>query len=93
MTKGEKNDDRVLRNYSAALSTFRIEGERCSRGICMRFSGTIGINEFSEELIELKNHGGRVTVKGKRLKAVIFENRQVEVNGRIEAVEFRYGKN
>ncbi len=93
MTEKEKKTTGVVRNYSASLSAFRMEAERCPRGICLRFAGTIGINEFSEEAVEINNHGGRVLISGKRLKVIIFENKQVEINGKVEAIEFRYGKN
>ena len=93
MTEKGKKTVGVVRNYSAGLSSFRMEGERCPRGICLRFAGIIGINEFSDNLIEINNHSGRVLISGKRLRVVVFENKQVEINGRVETVEFSYGKN
>lgn len=93
MTEKEKKNAGVVRNYTKSLSSFRMEGERCSRGIVLRFAGIIGINHFSEEEIEINNHSGRILVFGKRMNVTVFENRQVEILGRVETVEFKYGKN
>ena len=93
MTEKEKKSAGIIRNYTNGLSAFRMEGERCSKGICLRFAGIIGINQFSKEEIEINNHSGRILIFGKKLNVTVFENRQLEIAGRIETVEFKYGKN
>ena len=74
------------------FSEFHIEADRCSAGLCMYVSGVVGISELSDEAVLLKSHGGRVSVKGKRIKICVFENNTVEVKGKIEEVSFVYGK-
>lgn len=76
-----------------AVSKFHIEAERCVRGISLTVDGVIGIEDFSEEHVALKSHGGRVNVSGKRLKICVFESGAVEITGRVEDMRFGYGKN
>ena len=76
-----------------ALSKFHIEAERCARGILLTVDGVIGIEDFSEEQVMLKSHGGRVEIFGKRLNICVFESGAVEISGRVEDIRFGYGKN
>ena len=86
----EKNNGYIL--SPKPFSTFHLEADRCSCGMCMTFSGVVGISELSEIQVELKSHGGRVHISGKRLKICVFENNTVEIKGKIEGVTFVYGK-
>ncbi len=74
------------------LSSFHIEADRCSEGMRFFISGIIGIGEYSDESLELLSHGGRVKIFGSRLKICIFENKTVEIRGKISEVVFTYGK-
>ena len=93
MTDKEKNSFGIIRKYTSSVSSFRMEGERSSRGMCIRFSGIMGIDQFSENCIEIVNHNGRIKLQGKRLEITVFENNQVEINGKVEELYFVYGKN
>lgn len=88
MTENNKKD----RVPQKPFSTFHLEADRCSVGMCAVVSGVVGISELSEEAVLLKSHGGRISIKGKRLRICIFENNTVEVKGKIEEVGFVYGK-
>ena len=93
MTEKRKNTFGVIKSFNDQISSLRIEGERCYRGMRFRFSGIIGVKEFSDESIEIMNHGGRILLTGKRLAITILENSQVEISGRVEEIGFVYGKN
>lgn len=93
MTDEGKKSFGIIRKYMSSISSFRMEGERCSRGMNIRFSGIVGIDQFSENLIEILNHSGRIRLRGQRLLITVFENSQVEISGKIEELCFVYGKN
>lgn len=87
MTEQNKNDE------LGRLSAFHLEADRSRSGLNIVLSGIVGISEFSDEMICLKGHGGRIYVKGKHLFINVYENANVEIVGRVEEVVFRYGKN
>ena len=72
---------------------FHLEADRCPKGMSVLLSGIIGISDFSDAVIELRSHGGRITVKGQRLNISVFDGGSVEIIGRVEEVAFKYGKN
>ena len=75
------------------LSKFHIEAERAPSGMLFRIGGIIGIADYSSERVSLKSHGGRIILSGRRLSVSIYEDRTVEIVGRVEEVGFSYGKN
>lgn len=54
--------------------------------------GVVSVTELSRELISLASHLGRVEVRGEELTLSVFENKTVEVSGKITAVEMGYAK-
>lgn len=93
MTEKEKIKFGVVRAASDGISKFRLEAERCSGGIQIRIAGIIGLNSFSNECVEINNHGCRVLINGKSLDVTLFENNQIEIRGKVEEIGFKYGKN
>lgn len=89
MTKDSKNKEKITKG----LSSFHMEANRCPSGLSLILSGIIGISDFSDEFIYLKGHGGRITVRGKRLFINVYENESVEIVGRVEGIDFKYGRN
>jgi hypothetical protein len=74
------------------LSAFYIEARRNSHGISMLISRVIGISCYTAEKVELKTHGGRIIIEGKKLVLSVYENNSVEIKGKIAGVNFGYGK-
>ena len=73
-------------------SSFRLEASRSNRGMAVVLSGIISVDEFSEERVVLKSHGGKILITGKRLLISIFDNNDIEITGKTEAINFIYGK-
>ena len=82
-----------VKGFSAPISPFHIEADRCARGMRLQVSGVVGISSFSECEMLLLTHTGKITVSGQKLFVSVYENNNVEIDGKIEAVLFKYGKN
>lgn len=89
----EKRIDKNFGGVLDTLSKFHLEANRCGKGMSIILSGIIGISDFSDSLIELKSHGGRICVTGKRLFINVYQNNSVEIVGKIEEICFRNGRN
>lgn len=87
LKRGEKSG-----GVPSPFSAFHIEVNRSVRGIAVLASGIIGISDFSEERAVLMSHGGRIIILGKRLSICIYENKTVEISGKVEDIKFTYGK-
>lgn len=87
------NNSKTKEKNTTTSHTFHLEADRSRRGMSVFVSGIIGIGDFSDEEILLRSHGGRVSITGKRLDMVIYENQTVEISGRVEEISFKYGKN
>ena len=85
--KSKTKNDNVTTSQS-----YHLEADRSRRGMSVFVSGIIGIGDFSEESVLLRSHGGKVLVSGKRLDISVYENRTVEISGRVEEISFKYGK-
>ena len=89
MIKNNRNE-KVKAKFS---SKFRMEAARCPKGMTLIFSGIIAVEEFDSEKVFLKSHGSKIEINGKRLDITVFENNDMEVVGKIEGINFHYGKN
>ena len=56
------------------------------------FAGILSVTELSTEHIEINTASGTVSILGKNLRLSVFENKTVEVLGRVEEVSFGYGR-
>ena len=71
---------------------FYLSCERAVGGLSLLVGGIIGVSELDDGRTELLSHSGRVIVSGCGLKLTVFENKSIEINGRIEGINFAYGK-
>ena len=92
MTENNKNTLCGVKKIYDGLSKFRMEAERGGEGLRIRLSGIVGVNEFSNECVQIKSHSGRVTISGERLSMDVCENNQVEIYGKVLSIGFNYGK-
>ncbi len=93
MTDKEKTKANIIKETPRGLSSFHLEADRSKSGLSIILSGIIGISDFSDSFIDLKGHGGRISVHGKKLFISVYENGSVEIVGRVEEIVFKYGKN
>lgn len=92
MTKRKKQTKQMPEMLSA-LSSFHLEANRNGGGMSLVLSGIIGVSDFSDELITLLSHGGRILVYGSKLFISLYENNSVEIEGKVSGITFNYGKN
>lgn len=78
---------------SSSPPKFHLELERRGGACAVAIDGVVGVCEFSEVSVLLVCHGGRVRINGEKLAILTFENRTVEVIGKVLGVELSYGKN
>lgn len=89
MTAGsEKKNQRFT-----SRNGFRLEAERNGGGITLVACPVIGIEDLSDCEVRLKTHSGRISVLGKRLSVGLLEGGAVEISGKVENINFGYGKN
>ena len=62
-------------------------------GMSLFACGVREIQEYSEAMLSMKIMGGCMHIKGQGLCLSIFENKTVEVHGRILEVSFSYDRN
>ncbi len=71
---------------------FYLSCERTAGGMSIIVGGIMSVTDFSEETVSLAGHTGRICVNGKRLSISVFENKNVEIKGRVEEIKFIYGR-
>ena len=79
-------------NASPHGSPLVIEIKKSSSGAVLSAVGVVSVTELSRESVSLASHSGRLSIKGAELVLSVFENKTVEVSGRIEGVEMLYAK-
>lgn len=67
---------------------FHMEADRISEGISVSVCGVFSILDFNTELAVLKLRHGKIKVRGIGLSIAVYENRTVEIFGKVEALEF-----
>ena len=71
---------------------FYLSCERVAGGLSLVIGGIVGVSELEDGCTELLTHTGRIMVRGKALRLTTFENKSIEIKGRIEGIFFVYGK-
>ncbi len=77
---------------SSAPKGFYLSCERVAGGVALIVGGIMSITDFSDSQVMLAGHTGRIGVAGSRLSMTVFENKSVEIVGRVEEIKFIYGK-
>lgn len=71
---------------------FYLACERVSGGVSVIVGGVMCVTDFSPEAVMLAGHTGRISVFGRGLAMSVFENKSIEIKGRVEEIKFAYGK-
>ncbi len=84
MTAKEKKE----KTKSVLQNAFYIEISRINKKTAIIVSGVIGVPDFSEKEATLINHSGKIFIQGSELSINIFENKVVEVSGKVDNISF-----
>ena len=85
----EKKNSHPKELFGSLSCEVRKDKHRCAIVV----TGVVKIASFSDEKVELISHGGRFAVSGEGLSMTVFEDKSVEIFGRISGVELGYAKN
>ncbi len=92
MTEKNNRKETPIKDVRGVRS-FHLEADRTLSGMSVILSGIIGISDFSDSLVYLQSHGGRIIVNGSGLLICVLDGGSVEIVGRVEGISFKYGKN
>ena len=67
---------------------FHMEADRLADGVSVSIMGVLSIVDFNESSAIMKMRRGKIKVTGSSLSVAVYENRTVEICGKVGAVEF-----
>ncbi len=80
-------------SLSGQFSDFHIEIDKNKSGLTVLVGGAFSVKEYQDTSCVLKTAMGEVKMLGKGLDIAVYENKTVEISGRVEEVCFAYSKN
>ena len=72
---------------------FFLNAERLGGGMRLSVGGVVSVSELTDERIVLVTHASGIEVTGRALLLSAFDQRCVEIVGRVLEVRLLYGKN
>ena len=88
-----KKIQKPISNLVSKASPFHIEIDKAGAGFLISASGIKRIAELTESKISLKFNKGTLGVSGANLSLSLYEDKTVEISGKLEVIEFGYTKN
>ncbi len=82
-----------IKTLLAEGSGFHVEIDKSSNGLRLLSSGVKRIAELSDKSICLKCGAHSLKVKGQCLSLSLYEDKYVEISGKLEVIEFENSKN
>ena len=67
---------------------FHLEADRVLSGISVSISSVMSVMDFTKESVLLKLRRGKLRISGTALTISVYENRIVEISGKVERIEF-----
>ncbi len=92
MTKLKSSLMDIKSAASSYVSEFNMEVTRKGGGASVVISGVLGIFELTDSHIGVLSHKARVGIFGSHLSLLVFQGRVVEISGRVEDIQLKYGK-
>lgn len=88
----QKYSDKIKRDGLLAASGFHMELDKNAHGFSLSVSGVEGISAFSDTEMIVRLPSFSLRVVGKGLYMSIFEEKRVEILGKIMGVTILYGQ-
>lgn len=82
--KKESIDNRV----KALQTSFHIEADKMLTNTSVSVTNVLSIIDFREDAVVLKMRKGKVKISGEMLSIRIYENKIVEIFGKVRNIEF-----
>ncbi len=76
----------------ALISRFHLEMERCAGGFSLQVGGVLRIAEYTPTAVRLMCDKFSLSVMGEALSVSLYENKTVEISGKITGVGLKDGK-
>ncbi len=93
MLQRMKKITKPIKALLAEGSDFHVEIDKSSGGLRLLASGVKRIAELSDKSLSLKCSSYTVKIKGERLSMSLYEDKSVEISGKLEVIEFENSKN
>lgn len=65
---------------------YHIEIMKSGKRVTAVVSGVMAVSDFSPAQVALVSHGGKIKFSGEGLSLSVFENKTVEITGRVENI-------
>ncbi len=88
MQKERKKTDKKIKRETNTPIGFHMEIDKGVFGMLLVVQSVKSITNVESDAIVMKVGKGRVEIRGENLEIVVYENRIVEVSGKISKVEF-----
>ncbi len=75
------------------MSHFHMEADRAGGGIALSFGGVKNVLDYSSTYVKLACGFVSISVEGTALAITLYENKTVEISGKVEGIDFSYAKN
>lgn len=85
---GKNQNDKKADERERLPIYFHMEADRLPSGISVSIMGVLSIIDFNEGAAIMKMRRGKIKVTGSELSVAVYENRTVEICGKVGAVEF-----
>lgn len=93
MTKLTKKIKKPILGLLTESSLFHVEIDKSTSGVRLVASGVKRISELSESVVCLKCGHSGLRVLGSGLSLSLYEDKSVEISGKLEVIEFADSKN
>lgn len=70
------------------ISSFHLEIDKFNGKISVNVSSVLAVEEFSTGVCILKFNKGGIRILGEGLELTVYQNKNVEISGKIRTVEF-----
>lgn len=82
----QPKNEKIIKNIKKAQTPFYFELSRSGKMSDIVIGGVIGVLEFSDEIAVISTCCGRINISGEKLNVVIFENKTVQIQGKIKEI-------